>query len=138
MTFVLGLLLLACTVFSKVCVISLSERMIDDNTTPQEATLVFVMLQIIAVVPHVISFTRASFKIAFRQLPWPKPKQTCVVSAYLYCVILNFYNFLPVNEIKYFIKGYFSYTSFQSANFDRCRLVFYITRRNERGFNIKT
>lgn len=84
-TVALGLLILATVVFSKMSVISLSERMNDDNVTDTDVSKLFVMLQLIGVVPHVICFIRALFKAAFRSdIPWPKRRALIAVGHFLH------------------------------------------------------
>ena len=86
-TLFLGVLILASVSFCKLSVISISERMHDVKTTESDVGKLFVMLQLIAVIPHVISFFRAVFKAAFRSdLLWPSRKSLIAVGISSYLV----------------------------------------------------
>lgn len=80
-TVFLGLLILVSVTISKVCVISISERMNDAKTSQKDVAKLFVMLQLIGILPDVFNFLRAFFKVVFRSdIPWPTRKALLLVS----------------------------------------------------------
>lgn len=81
-TIFLGILILGSVTISKISVISLSERMNDAKTSEKDVAKLFVMLQLIGIIPNLINLLRALLKVAFRS---DIPSLTCGILVWVRC-----------------------------------------------------
>jgi hypothetical protein len=94
-SFVILLLFGSCLVFSKISLLALSSAMhaSNDNLDRDARCRMFVMLQIISVVPHVINLIRGVWKCVLRRdRKWPKGKVMIFAVNMLLLLFLYFKN----------------------------------------------
>ncbi|WAR30086.1 hypothetical protein MAR_003654 [Mya arenaria] len=84
-TFLLFVLILGFVNFSKISVISISNRMFHAGKDGH-APGMFIMLQMMAVIPHIFNFIRGIMRGAFRKdIPWPSKRS--MIAATVVCLL---------------------------------------------------